>query len=512
MLALLATSALADNNFANVVQTGEGNDGAVTQGPGTGNRAGNEGLAIRQSGNRNVLTFLQSGSDNRIGADGTGFLQRSNRSTATITQTSSNNNVASMTQTGIASARGGDGLRRNVLAVTQETGDGNGIASVVQTRSLLAPGAAANSATLTQSGAANQIGTVFQSGYAQTATLTQRGDGNAIAASEQRGSRNVITLALAGDDNGTAAFVAAADIVGAWGGLAQGRVYQNNDSILASPFDANELDFDVAGNANSFGFSQVGGDNTISGVVAGDGNQTGVNQLGLSNTASFALAGADNLLFIDQGLWPVNYANAANVVIAGDDNHVGVRQGGSSNSAGIAIGGGGNLVNVTQESLVWGNDADIAITGSNNRLGLTQEGRNTALLAVTGGDNLLAASQLGSLNTLTLTIFGSRNNALINGGFTAGKPAAGTALSLAPPLVPGDVRQSGAGNAITYTLGTSLAPANDNKFAFWQNGDGNVIEGFTRGSANEVAIIQNGNANFAYFSQNGVGNVIGVSQ
>ena len=193
MLALLATSAaLADNNFANVVQTGEGNDGLVTQGPGTGNRAGNEGLAIRQSGNRNVLTFLQSGSDNRIGADGTGFLQRSNRNTATITQSSDGNSVDSVTQVGISSSFGGDSLRRNILDVEQQGGSGNRVAHIEQRRSGASFGAA-NRATLTQDGIGNQIGTVFQSGYgglqpsprAATATASRRPSSAARAMSSR---------------------------------------------------------------------------------------------------------------------------------------------------------------------------------------------------------------------------------------------------------------------------------------------------------------------------------------
>jgi len=512
LVLITSSAALADNNYANVAQNGTDNGAAVTQGPGSNNWAGTDDLAIRQTGNGNTLTFLQSGSGNSIGAAGTGFLQSSNRNTATITQTSGGNAVDSVTQRGIASALGGDGLRRNILTVLQQTGDGNSISSVEQTRGALSPFAAANAATLTQTGAANHIGSVVQSGHAETATLTQQGAGNAIAATEQRGSRNAIVISLVGDRNGATPFVAAADIAGAWGGLAQGHVYQNNDALLAGLVDGNVLSLAVVGDDNSFGFSQVGGDNTVSGALVGDGNQAGVNQLGLSNSASFALVGDGNLLFIDQGLWAVNYSNTANVAVVGDDNHIGVRQGGSSNNAAIAIAGGGNLVNLLQESLLWGNDAQLAITGSDNQIGLTQSGRNSALLGITGSGNLLTGSQSGTLNTLDIAIFGSRNNALVNGGFTAGKPAAAMASLLSPPLVPGDVLQSGSGNSITYRLGTSLVSADDNKFAFWQSGDGNTIEGATRGSHNEVAIVQRGNANFAYFSQNGVGNVIGVSQ
>jgi hypothetical protein len=489
-LACCSTSAvLADSNSAHLIQSGESNSAAVTQGPGSHNFAGNDALAVRQSGNRNELTFLQSGSNNAIGAAGTGFLQASGRNSATITQTSHGNSIVSVTQTGIDSVTGGDALRRNILTVLQQSGDGNSIATIWQTRSEFSSSRAANEASLTQSGASNHIETLLQSGFAQAARLTQTGAGNVIDRAEQRGPRNTITLSLNGDGNGTLDFAAANDIAGAWAGLAQGHVYQNN--LLLGELAGNLLDLAITGNLNSFGFSQIGGDNVIAGTVDGDGNQTGVSQIGLSNDASFDVAGDGNLLFIDQGLWAFNHGNVADVLIDSAGRHgnqVGIRQGGLSNDARIDILGGGNLVNLTQESLLWGNATTLSITGDNN---------------------LLNARQNGGRNALDITILGNGNN---SGGFTAEKPAFITASLFSSPLVPGDVIQDGSRNSISYQLGSEWQSADNNSFAFAQIGDNNTIIGSTRGSNNEVAILQRGDGNHAYFHQVGVGNIIGVSQ
>lgn len=501
---------MADSNFANTDQDGNDNDLLVTQGPGKENAAGTAALAVRQHGDLNALTILQSGNRNEVGTRGSGFLQSVNRNSATITQSSDDNVVGQVTQTGILSSTGGNALRRNILEVLQETGDGNVIGSVTQIRAGWATGAASNSAELRQTGANNEITSVIQSGYDQSLRLQQVGDGNQVASSEQRGSRNRIDIRLDGNRNGVADFVAAPDI-GGWGALAEGHVYQNNDSLLASPFDGNEIGLVVTGSDNSFGFRQLGGANLVDGVIIGDGNQTGVNQLGAQNVAGFTLTGEGNLLFIDQGLWAINYGNEADVLVTGDRNQVGARQGGSNNVAKVTIGGAAasddNVVSLLQESLLWGNEAEIDIDGSRNRISLEQTGRNSALVSVTGDDNRLSGTQSGSLNTLDIGIIGNNNNA----GAAFDGVALTTAQLISPTLTPGSIVQNGTGNSIFYRVGL-LAPSDDNRFAFSQEGNGNRIEGRTEGSSNQVVIVQHGNLNFAWFSQTGFGNVIGVSQ
>ena len=501
---------LADDNFANVDQTGNGNSGLVTQGPGDDNLAGTGGLAVRQSGDSNILTILQSGSGNAVGTAGSGFLQTSNRNSATITQSSDGNVVGEVTQTGIASATGGVALRRNVLVIVQEAGDGNTIGVVTQTRGPASSAAATNSATLTQSGARNDIATLIQSGHAETAIVRQDGDDNSLERLEQRGSRNLATVTLTGSGNGGSDFHSGTGVGGAWRGLTQGHIYQNNDFFLAGLADANTLTLTIGGDDNSYGVSQIGTDNTISGLVTdGDGNQLGVNQLGISNFASATVAGSDNHVFVDQALWPANVANEAAVLITGGQNGVGILQAGTNNVAGVAITGDGNLVNISQESLLLGNLAAVTIDGDDNGVALTQAGNNDANVAITGSRNLLVASQSGLGNTLDLTIWGSDNNAA-GSSFTG--PALAKSLLTSPVLTPGYIVQSGAANSILYNVGTSSSPSDGNRFAFSQIGDGNQIVGSTKGSGNQVVIVQAGSFNFTSFTQNGIGNIIGVSQ
>ena len=502
----------AADNFANIDQAGDSNSGVVTQGPGDGNNAGTELLAVRQDGDENVLNILQSGDDNSVGTAGTGFLQTSNRSTATITQSSDGNSVGQVTQTGIDSTWEAATLRRNVLTILQEGGDDNAVGVVTQTRSTspFVSSRAANSATLTQSGEDNDIGTLIQSGYAEAATVTQTGDDNGLDRLEQRGSSNLASITVSGNGNGRSDFASDTNIDGAWRGLAQGQIYQNNDFFLADLADANTLTLTVTGDSNSYGFSQIGTDNTVTGLIAdGDGNQAGAVQLGISNIASFTLDGSDNHVFIDQGRWVANIANDAGVLITGSGNDTGVLQSGTNNVATVTITGGDNRVNIDQESLVLGNLAEVTIDGGDNGVTLTQANNNSATVRITGSSNQLVASQDGLGNTLTLTVWGSGNNAL-NSSFSG--VALATSLLTTPDLVPGRIAQTGAGNSILYDVGTSTEPADGNRFAFSQIGTGNQIVGSTKGSNNQVVIVQNGASNFTSFSQNGIGNIIGVSQ
>ncbi len=509
-LAIVAAPVLADDNFANLDQSGDGNSDLVTQGPGDGNRAGTGDLAVTQSGDSNILTILQSGGGNDVGTEGLGFLQESNRNSAAITQSSSGNRVGEVTQTGISSDAGGVALRRNVLTIVQEEGDGNRVGVVEQTRSSAwwSTLFAANSATVTQSGADNDIGTLIQSGFSQSATVTDDGNDNGIERIEQQGLRNIASIAITGDGNGRSG-LDFSGIDGAWRGLTQGHIYQDNDRPGATFYPAHTLTLTINGDDTSFGFSQSGVGNTITGLVTdGDGNQLGVNQLGPDNFASIEIDGSDNRAFVDQALWPVNAGNETGLLVAGDGNGVGVLQAGGNNFANVTISGGDNLVNIAQSSLVPGNLADVVIDGDGNDVALTQSGNNMANIAIAGGSNLLDALQFGLGNTLELTIWGSGNSAPSS---TFSDPALAKSLLTTPDLVPGRIVQVGAGNSISYDVGISEA-SDGNSFAFSQVGAGNEIVGSTNGSGNQVVIVQTGASNFTSFTQSGAGNIIGVSQ
>lgn len=533
---LMASGALADNNFSNVIQSGDDNAGVVAQGPGSGNAVGTQGMAAHQNGNQNVIGFTQSGSDNQIGTAGTGFRQESNRNSATITQTSAGNKVLQVTQTGISSATGGVALRRNTLTIDQGGGSGNVVSRVTQARVGGSNGVAGNMATITQSGAANIIGAasvgadgltqdgrrhearlaqtglgnrvanISQMGTGQSAGVVQTGEANRIERVDQRGTGNRADLSFTGRNNGIGDFNPNTRIDNAWLLVSQGHVYQDGGLL-----GANLIDFRVAGSINLFGFDQEGSGNQVNAIVIGHGNQTGVAQSGLSNNADLLLHGDANQVFVLQGPG-FAVSNSANVQIDGFDNHVGAAQAGNNNDALVTISGAtDNTVNINQLSLLLGNDATISIrAGSRNDIAVDQTGNNTADSAIVGSDNFLRAMQAGVGNALYIDIFGNGNNNPALGGFSG--DAALTASLVSPSFTPGQIIQSGAANTILYTVRPGLTPSESNRFAFAQNGNGNEIVGETIGSHNQVVVVQSGNANLTAFSQIGNGNVIGVSQ
>ena len=520
LMAGTALPGLAASNFANATQSGIGNDGKVIQGPGDNNALGTAALAATQDGDANALEIEQSGDDNEIGTEGGGFLQTSNRNTAIITQSSSENSVRQVTQTGIDATAGGETLRRNTLRITQETGDGNIISGVAQTRSVEANTAAGNSAVLTQTGQANIIGSAtgasnafVQNGYAQSAVLTQTGTGNIVDSVAQTGPDNTLTVAFTGTGNGTADFTVPTAITGAWNGLTQGAIVQNSSFAGAGIGDGNRLNFTATADDTRFGFSQTGNRNIILGSISGGGsqaNETGVVQLGDDNDAGFTVFGSTNQLYIQQGVVVASPSNVASATLTGDRNGVGIRQDGAANEATVALTGSDNSVNVMQQSALTGNSAVVTISGDFNDITLDQGGDSTAGIDIHGDTNLLNVAQLNGANTLTLDIWGDGNNAATAGAFTGAALTA--AQVVAPNLTPGTIIQNGAGNTITYSVGASGSLSNQNLFAFSQTGQGNLIEGTTTGSFNQVVIVQSGSANQTHFTQIGNNNVIGVTQ
>lgn len=553
LIALMAGSALADDNFSNVVQDGADNSGVIVQGPGDRNKVGADGLAALQDGDRNTLDIEQAGSDNEVGTRGSGLNQAGNENVLVIDQTSDGNRVNQIVQTS-----GGGAVTRNSATVVQrsaagEPADGRStVTSLVQTHQ----SGPANDLTITQTsegpggntigigGRASVRGGVTQSGGGNVAVLTQTGDGNRIRESLQTGQRNALAVSQNGSDNlaeatqegnrnGAADLGGFDDFVGLSTSVSQGLVEQTGVGNTAR--------LDLTGNRNQFGIAQIGSSNTALGRANGDANQFALSQSGDSNLGRIrigdrGLGVSDRNLVVlnqDSGLsfgnegrvrvdgnanevaleqFGVGAGNFGLIDIVGDRNAVGVRQLGS-NAAETFLSGNANTVGLDQAGT---NDAMVGIAGNLNRVDAAQFGGlggNSLAVSISGNRNGLDIQQTntaifgGPLNTIDVSIHGSRNNEAA--GFTPGW----TSAQMAGSLVPGQLVQIGSGNSIALDVGTSLDPnSNANLFAFSQIGNGNGIDGQIVGTSNEVAIVQAGSNNFTSFSQIGNFNSIGVNQ
>ena len=494
---VLATGlAHADSNFANVEQNGSGNDGMVTQGPGDFNAMGTgdhlaPGAAL-QKGADNDLTITQSGSNNEVGTTGDGFDQIGNRNKATIAQSSDFNSVGEVQQVDETKFGSAD---RNTFDVVQGGAGRNKIGSVVQTRTNtpLFNSSPGNSATVQQNSSSNSLLVLRQEGRGNEVRLTQTGgNGNRVGTISQKGVlgiagvSNRITLTFNGANNGTVGFSPIRlSGTAAFGQLVQGNVTQTG---IGNTID----DFVVTGDRNAFGFNQSGlVGNGIDGWVNGSDNQFGVYQLGTSGTASIEISGERNEIYLGQdGSFNNAFAKAR-----GDDNGVLITQDDNSNIGSVDVTGNLNVVRLNQRGgQVFGNDAAVNIVGNGNFADIAQ-----------------TKTGIGRFNTLTLNIFGNNNNnnpSLLNFSGDAATAAFGTSLK------PGSIEQRGAGNSISMNVGSFAGPsaANDNVFAFLQNGGNNTIMGAVLGNSNQAVVVQNGAGNFTSFSQNGNFNIIGVNQ
>lgn len=353
---MVTLPALADENFSNVEQLGNGNDGTVVQGPGSGNQFGTDILAARQSGNTNTLSILQSGSNNEVGTGTSGFLQTSNRNVASITQSSNGNQVLNVVQNGIGDAAFGPDLPRNRLELTQTGGDGNIVLSVTQTRETL---------------------------FAPVDILPG----------------NTAILEFNGSGNGDGA-LGATDIAWAWGGVEQATITQSGVT--------NTLSVTTTGSNNLFGYEQDGEGNGLLASITGDGNETVVLQEGTINIAGFEVTGAGNQVFIQQG---DDTLNVAGLSILGDDNQIGLQQFGLANIATLSVDGDNNLLNASQDG---SNTLLLNIWGSNNNSAAFTPGEAAGLTAASLSLNPGDVNQLGAGNLITynvgLSTEGSNNN------------------------------------------------------------------------------------------------------
>ena len=403
------------------------------------NGTANEAELTQSGGTNNVIGGMNGNTSTDIDAGTAGIYQNGLSNFAQVTQTGSSNVLVELRQDG-GSTNGSDNS-----ATVEQFGAGNRIGyesgSVrvgIRQSSHVVLGAG-NSAFVRQDGLGNNVKTV-----------TQNSDNGATG--------NDVSLTFTGDDNGAA-------------GL--GQLSTGFAAAVAGVFNAsasqigggNKIGYGALGDANQFGFSQNGANNSAIGLnFTGNNNEIGVEQ-----------AGTDNVVNLG--------------AVVGDSNDIGVRQLDGGNTANIDLTNGSdfNAIRVIQ-------DAAIAATNS-----------NTADIDVNGDMNLLNVAQTGD-NAMTVNVTGSGNNNT-GGNFTGmADGVAGTSLN------PGDLFQNGSSTA-TLTVGGGGASSN-NLFAFNQDGAGNSIVGTIDGAAggNQVAVAQVGSTNTANFSQNGAGNNLGISQ
>src|SRR5690606_19175966 len=135
------------------------------------------------------------------------------------------NIVSRVSQTRADGFLGAPGQAGNTATITQD-GTGNIVGSETIDGEGVDQSGRGNVATLGQSGTDNRIATIAQRDVNQRATVTQEGTGNEVARVDQRGLGNIADLYFNGDDNGVGSFDSASRINGAWGALSQGEVWQ----------------------------------------------------------------------------------------------------------------------------------------------------------------------------------------------------------------------------------------------------------------------------------------------
>lgn len=454
LIALAGKAALADdnNNFAFIDQGGEENSGEIDQ-TGEGNQLGTSTDPAFQNGYYNLLELTQTGRDNHVGMQGTGLNQegfgatRSVFNRITITQTGDFHTVGEVLQ----DARGGIPLGANRIDITQDGGNGNVIASVIQEQADDMPGQVA---TLIQTGKTNHIAQVRQSSL----TPAQNGE-------------NRIKATFIGDRNGRIGLSGWALNAGATTGALIQKAGANGLGA-----NGNAIDLEVRGNDNRFGITQGGRLNSVGKITLnGDNNEIGVHQDGFENDLTTSIiSGSGNDVGVEQ--WGTN---TAYLDMGGDnnDNGVSIFQSGT-NDTHVLIDGHRNLVISSQDfdGVNGGqNTADIDIVGSDNRAKLDQQGSNDAVISYTG----------------------NKSNST---GFSA-------ARLVATGLVPGNFHQIGNDNRISVQV-----TGDSNLTAATQNGAFNLLIAVISGTANEAVILQTGASNSANLYQRGQGNLAMIAQ
>ncbi|SEP13677.1 hypothetical protein SAMN04490248_12820 [Salinihabitans flavidus] len=132
---------------------------------------------------------------------------------------------------------------------------------------------------------------------------------------------------------------------------------------------------------------------------------------------------------------------------------------------------------------------ELDIAGDDNTLQITQHFTQSGSAAVNDSTR----------NILSITITGNRNGGVAETWRTS--------LPFASRLAPGEIVQSGFGNALSVSV-----TGHDNLFAMAQSGQNNRISGEIFGNSNQSVVTQAGTGNTTVFRQTGQRNNIVVSQ
>jgi hypothetical protein len=285
-------------------------------------------------------------------------------------------------------------------------------------------------------------------------------------------------------------------------------VSQTHNSQVSRILQQNEGDGSDAANANVIDVLQGGTGNKI-GTLSGFGPTVGLTQIGTANDMNIDQLSSHNemTLAVQDGernaLTVLQQTGNSNDALRldqiGDDNIISVRQTGANNAvSNVYQTGDGNAGTIDQVGDY--NAAAITQSGDDNDTSVVQTGNsNDVLVAETGDGNLLSIIQTGNSNDVSVTLDGDNNNA---SSFAAFFGAAGG-------LMPGDIVQTGNDNQATLTTGLF---ADNNVFAFKQDGNGNQVTGAIDGDANQALVIQVGNTNLVSFSQTGGSNFVSITQ
>lgn len=417
-LVLSVTGALADNNAAFLVQNGDEHSALIEQ-SGNNNNAGASLSVMTQAGHRNDLNILQSGNGNAVGLG-----------------TNSVTGVQGVVQThnGVVP---GNTRRGNNLDITQSS-DNNIVGSVSQSSSTQGNNTR-NSATIVQAGAGgNEIGSVRQRKVSSTRnilTATQEGSNNLIATISQNSNVgasgiNSISVFMAGTDNGRGVLTGFAAEAGA------------TTSTLSQDGRGNAIDLVINGrpnipasDANQFGISQLGQDNTVNTITLDSKRANlGIYQSGNSNEVAMSrIEGNDNTIGIRQ-LMNDNLAEV-NITGNGVGNAFFIDQDGNANNASVAISGSNNgngrmfqdplqgaALTASLGDPDWSrgvvrqigntNLAELEQIGNGNMFGTLQRGTGNEIKGSQNGSlNQLAVVQVGMNNVSETTQIGNGNNA-----------------------------------------------------------------------------------------------------
>ena len=519
---------------------------AITAAPASAQSTSNE-VWLGQVGGLNAVNILQEGSGNRAGADSTYLLlnQDGTGNALTLSQIGYNNTLGTLFGNVPDYARGvwqrGDSNAIEIAQYNVALDGANTIGAIQQLNAYSLP---------TNSDAYNMIDVLQTSdnggggiGGHYIGRLVQE-----IAGDDTVGTNSI---SIEQQDGGTEQGNSLADLRQIGGGnifvaLQTGQLQM----IGERPSSSGQLPVSGAvqeGFDNSIGITQTGSQNMAEHLgqygwlntaeIKMDGSRNVLVQayqnseswgaLATGNRISLSIGGSDNggsgtgwvgeLLHastlavpgVAQAvLWQLGDDNGLSItIIDGIDTKYGATQIGDSNGAVAAI--VGSLPGSDAER----NESAVFQLGNMNYVSHTITGDdNTAAIQQEGGSNQLDVSQNGQFNQAKLVIIGDDNNGPISSLFGSALTVAGAVTDVA--LAPGTVFQTGTGIDVSgqNTLLVSLNGGTANGFAFYQNGQANMIDATVSGTSNALVAVQENRANAAFLAQSGVDNSFGIYQ